>query len=95
MRAMHDRFFLVLLLTALPAFAAERPNILFIMTDDHASHAISATEVLGNQQNHTFMRSDIQKGLGIHGKRKASKNGPSLRGARRRFCEECIPQIQQ
>lgn len=39
---MHHRLLVVLLLTALPAFAADRPNILFIMTDDHASHAISA-----------------------------------------------------
>ena len=30
------------LLAAAPKPASERPNILFIMTDDHASHAISA-----------------------------------------------------
>ena len=29
-------------LTAITAFSAERPNILFIMSDDHAAHAISA-----------------------------------------------------
>jgi len=33
---------IVLTLGVVPAAAAERPNIVFIMTDDHASHAISA-----------------------------------------------------
>ena len=28
--------------TSDPVAAADRPNILFIMTDDHAAHAISA-----------------------------------------------------
>ena len=32
----------VLLVLAPPARAAERPNILYIMADDHAAHAISA-----------------------------------------------------
>jgi arylsulfatase A-like enzyme len=36
------RLLLSLVLAAGFAHAAERPNILFIMTDDHASHAISA-----------------------------------------------------
>jgi arylsulfatase A-like enzyme len=36
------RRFLISLLCVLPVFAAERPNILVIMTDDHAAHAISA-----------------------------------------------------
>lgn len=31
---------LALVLSAVPALAAERPNILFIMSDDHAAHAI-------------------------------------------------------
>jgi hypothetical protein len=31
---------LALVLLAVPAVAAERPNILFIMTDDHAAHAM-------------------------------------------------------
>jgi arylsulfatase A-like enzyme len=35
--------------TAVPAAAAERPNIVFIMTDDHAAHAISAYGSLVNQ----------------------------------------------
>ena len=39
---MYHRLFVVLLLATLPALAADRPNILFIMTDDHAAHAISA-----------------------------------------------------
>ncbi len=42
MTAMRHWVLLVLLLTALPSLAAERPNILFIMTDDHAAHAIGA-----------------------------------------------------
>ena len=29
---------------ALPAIAADQPNILYIMSDDHAAHAISAYE---------------------------------------------------
>jgi arylsulfatase A-like enzyme len=32
----------LLLLAAMPLGAAERPNILFIMTDDHAAHAVGA-----------------------------------------------------
>jgi len=34
--------FLFALLLAFPAVAADRPNILFVFTDDHAAHAISA-----------------------------------------------------
>ena len=41
---------LALVLFAVPAAATERPNILFIMTDDHAAHAISA---YGSRVNHT------------------------------------------
>ncbi|MFD2256271.1 sulfatase [Luteolibacter algae] len=33
---------LAALLTALPAFAEKQPNILYIMSDDHAAHAIGA-----------------------------------------------------
>ncbi|HUT90765.1 MAG TPA: sulfatase [Thermoguttaceae bacterium] len=33
---------LALLATALPATGAERPNVLFILSDDHAAHAVSA-----------------------------------------------------
>lgn len=40
----------MLLLAAVVGAAAERPNILFIMTDDHAAHAISA---YGSTINHT------------------------------------------
>jgi len=32
----------LLAFTVLPAFAADRPNIVFIMSDDHAAHAIGA-----------------------------------------------------
>jgi arylsulfatase A-like enzyme len=41
---------LALVLFAVPAVAAERPNILFIMTDDHAAHAIGA---YGSRVNET------------------------------------------
>src|SRR2546425_4269634 len=41
---------LALVLFAVPAVAAERPNILFIMTDDHAAHAIG---VYGSRVNET------------------------------------------
>ena len=37
-------------LVALPAFAADRPNIVFIMSDDHAAHAIGA---YGSRVNQT------------------------------------------
>src|SRR4051812_24323411 len=43
-------FAFVLALIAVPAQAAERPNILFIMSDDHAAHAISA---YGSKVNET------------------------------------------
>ena len=43
---------LALVLFAGPAIAAERPNILFIMTDDHAAHAISAYGSRVNQTPH-------------------------------------------
>ena len=45
---------LTLLLTVLagPAAAADRPNIVFIMTDDHAAHAISAYGSRVNQTPH-------------------------------------------
>lgn len=39
---MRRIFFLLVLLTPFLAEAAERPNILYIMADDHAAHAISA-----------------------------------------------------
>ena len=47
MNSYRFRLFALLLLAALIAplaslHAADRPNILFIMTDDHAAHAISA-----------------------------------------------------
>ena len=45
----HRRRLLFLLLAAMPLGAAERPNILFIMTDDHAAHAIGA---YGSKINH-------------------------------------------
>src|SRR5687768_8171711 len=35
-----------------PAAAAERPNIIFIMTDDHASHALSCYGSKVNQTPH-------------------------------------------
>ena len=38
----HGIFLLLLLLLSAAATAAERPNILYIMSDDHAAHAISA-----------------------------------------------------
>jgi arylsulfatase A-like enzyme len=41
---------LALVLSAVPAPAAERPNILFIMSDDHAAHAIGA---YGSRVNET------------------------------------------
>ena len=41
---------LAIVLFAAPAVAAERPNILFIMTDDHAAHAIGA---YGSRVNET------------------------------------------
>ena len=44
------KFFTVLLALAANAFAADRPNILFIMTDDHAAHAISC---YGSKVNET------------------------------------------
>jgi arylsulfatase A-like enzyme len=43
---------LALVLFAVPAAATERPNILFIMTDDHAAHAISAYGSRVNQTPH-------------------------------------------
>src|SRR6266511_3997940 len=43
---------LVLVLFAVPAVAAERPNILFIMTDDHAAHAIGAYGSRVNETEH-------------------------------------------
>ena len=39
---LHTRLASVLLMAATPALAADRPNIIFIMADDHAAHAISA-----------------------------------------------------
>lgn len=47
---MHLRFFLLLLSSAWISWAAERPNILFIMSDDHSSQAISA---YGSKVNET------------------------------------------
>jgi arylsulfatase A-like enzyme len=51
---MRPRFFLaalpLLLLSAAPQPRATRPNIIFIMTDDHAAHAISA---YGSRVNRT------------------------------------------
>jgi len=52
---MHGMFRLILAgvvsaLAAAPAVGANRPNILFIMTDDHAAHAIGA---YGSRVNHT------------------------------------------
>ena len=44
------KFLTVLLALAANAFAADRPNILFIMTDDHAAHAISC---YGSKVNET------------------------------------------
>ncbi len=44
------RALLTLVLFAVPAVAAERPNILFIMADDHAAHAIGA---YGSRVNET------------------------------------------
>ena len=32
----------MLVVSAISATAADRPNVLFIMSDDHAAHAISA-----------------------------------------------------
>src|SRR5438876_11126905 len=40
----------ILLWLAVPAAAADRPNIVFIMSDDHAAHAISA---YGSRVNQT------------------------------------------
>ncbi|WP_237225831.1 sulfatase [Rubinisphaera sp. JC750] len=45
-----NAFVFCLLLTAVPGRAADRPNILFIFTDDHANHAISC---YGSQINET------------------------------------------
>src|SRR5437899_6418621 len=45
-------FMVALALTAASARAAERPNILFIMTDDHAAHAITAYGSRVNQTPH-------------------------------------------
>src|SRR5256886_15920450 len=42
----------LLLWLAVPARAAERPNILFIMSDDHAAHAIGAYGSRVNQTPH-------------------------------------------
>jgi arylsulfatase A-like enzyme len=55
MECMKNRSFiiftiLIALASALPGGAAERPNILFIMSDDHAAHAISA---YGSRVNQT------------------------------------------
>ncbi len=44
------KFLTILLALAANAFAADRPNILFIMTDDHAAHAISC---YGSKVNET------------------------------------------
>jgi arylsulfatase A-like enzyme len=52
MPAMLHRFLLLLAPAALPLLGAERPNILFIMTDDHAAHAISAYGSRINQTPH-------------------------------------------
>lgn len=41
---------LIALLAAVPASSADRPNIIFVMTDDHAAHAISA---YGSRVNRT------------------------------------------
>jgi arylsulfatase A-like enzyme len=49
------RLILAVLLSAFgvaPAFPADRPNIVFIMTDDHAAHAISAYGSRVNQTPH-------------------------------------------
>ena len=43
---------IALLVLVLPAPAAQRPNIVFIMTDDHAAHAISAYGSVVNQTPH-------------------------------------------
>jgi len=43
---------LLTVLGALPVGAAERPNIIFIMSDDHAAHAISAYGSKVNQTPH-------------------------------------------
>ena len=45
MKMKHIAFLLLASLWAVPAStsnAAQRPNILFVFTDDHAAHAISA-----------------------------------------------------
>src|SRR2546430_15830827 len=42
----------LLLWLAVPARAAERPNIVFIMSDDHAAHAIGAYGSRVNQTPH-------------------------------------------
>src|SRR5262245_30382545 len=38
----HTRTAVLAALFAAPAAAADRPNVLYIMSDDHAAHAISA-----------------------------------------------------
>src|SRR5688572_33117635 len=45
-------FFAALAAWALGVHAADRPNVLFIMTDDHAAHAISAYGSNRNQTPH-------------------------------------------
>src|SRR3982751_6230423 len=50
---------LVTLGTASSALAADRPNIIFIMSDDHAAHAISA---YGSRVNHTPNIDRLAKG---------------------------------
>ena len=42
---------LALLVTVPPAAGAERPNLLFILSDDHAAHAVSA---YGSRINRTL-----------------------------------------
>src|SRR6186713_3112628 len=42
-------FILIALTVAAPAHAATRPNILFIMSDDHAAHAMSCYGSVVNQ----------------------------------------------
>jgi hypothetical protein len=45
---------------ALPASAADRPNIVFIMSDDHAAHAIGA---YGSRVNRTPNIDRLKKAL--------------------------------
>ena len=46
------KLFLALIATAVPSRAAERPNILFIMTDDHGAQALSCEGSNRNQTPH-------------------------------------------